>query len=556
MAKKTSETDRHRTQLKTSISRRQFLRMVAAGGAASVGLAACRRAPTPPTPTPRKPTEVPTKAPTQVPTAVPTPTKAARFMRIASWESGGAKETMDPAFSSVDPDGTRNCLVYNRLVFPDSSFVPQPELAESWESNSKGDVWTFYLNKGVKFHDGRDFTARDVVYTFLRLVDPKTGSPAQSSLSMLDPDGIEAVSDYTVRFKLPSPLAEFPLAISNRFTYIVPEGSTSDELRSHGIGTGPFEQLQFAPGVPRSLFLKNENYWEDGLPLVDGVEVRAISEATARTAALQAGQIDVAMLVDFAALSVLEADADIKVVSGRTPYVLNIAMWCDTPPFDDNRVRLALKYVMDRQTMVDTILLGHGNVANDHPVAPWVAYGWQAEPRKQDLAKAKDLLVEAGYENGLDLELFTAEASPGMVQYAQVFKEMAAGAGINVKVTRTPEDTFWSEIWMQKPFHSSSWSGRPCDEALFIAYHSEATWNETHFYREDFDDLIEGARMAMDPDRRSELYQKAQQLLSQEGGTLIPMFLDALSATRANVTGWEPHPTNYVKDFRRIRFTD
>lgn len=554
MAKKASKTDRRESRSKASISRRQFLKMVSAG-AAGVGLAACRPAAVPPTPQPT-PTEVLAKTPTVVPTVAPTPTKAVRVMRIASSESGGVKETMDPAFSYQDTDACRVALVYDRLFRVDMGFTPTPELAESWESNETADVWTIHLRQGVKFHNGKDFTAADVVYTYRRLLDPEVGSAAAATLAAITAEGIEALDDYTVRFTLPEPVVELPLVISTRHTFIVPEGSKGEDLKLNAIGTGPFRQVEFTPGELRAYFVKNEEYWEPGLPKADAIDLFSITEGTARNAALQAGEIDLSLEIDMAGLTALEGDPNIKSISARTPYVINMACWCDTPPFDDNRVRLAMKYCMDRETIVKTATLGHANVANDHPVAPWVRYAWQVEPRPQDYDKAKALLKEAGYEDGLDVELYTGEAGPAMVELAQVFKEMAAPAGINVTVTQTPADTYWSEVWMQKPFSCSAWSGRPADEALFIAYYSEGEWNETHFYNEEFDNAILTARKTRDDKERTELYQRAQQILSEEGGTLIPIFLDALAASRINVEAYEPHPTKYVKDFRYVRFTD
>jgi peptide/nickel transport system substrate-binding protein len=478
-------------------------------------------------------------------------------MRIASSEAGGASETLDPAFGVQDIDASIQAAVYDRLVRPDEGYKPQPQLAESWDYNDTGDVWTFKLRNGVKFHDGRDFTARDVVYTFQRILDPDVGSAAIPLLGdAIDPGGVEAVDDYTVRFKLLSPVAEFPPLLWIRYCYIVPEGSTEEDLRLRGVGTGPFKVVEFTPGEYPSYFEKNENYWEPGLPKVDAIEIYSISEGASRNAALQAGQIDIAMDIDIAAVSVLEQDPDTTVISVKTPWVINLAAWCDTPPFDDNRVRLALKYCIDRQTMVDTVLLGQGTIANDQPVGSWIEYGWPGKPREQDYEKAKSLLAEAGYPDGLDLELYTADVGVGMLGIAQTFKEMAAGAGINVKIIQSPTDTYWSDVWMKVPLCCSIWSGRPCDEALFAGYYSKADWNETHFYNEEFDKLILDARRTMDYDRRKELWQAAQELLSNEGGAVIPMWANTLAATRANVEGFQPHATKYIRDFRFVTFKD
>jgi peptide/nickel transport system substrate-binding protein len=487
------------------------------------------------------------------PTPAPTVPETPQTIRISSYESTGPKESMDPAFNWTDTDATRDALVYERLVYLNENYEAEPVLAESWEVDETGTVWTFHLHRGVKFHDGSDFTAADVVFTYRRLLDPELGSPALPNLSMLDPEGIEALDDYTVRFTLPAPVAELPQAITTRHTYIVPEGSDPEELRLHGNGTGPFKQKRFEPAGDLSIFVKNEDYWQEGLPKADVIELVSITEGPARAAALLTGDIDIATLIDPAGLAQLEASSEVKVISKRSPYLLNIAYMCDEPPFDDNRVRLALKYAVDRQAMVDTVLLGRGNLANDHPVASWLPYAWQVEPREQDISKAKELLAEAGYPDGLDLgELWTADACDGMVELAQVFKAMAEEAGIEFTVQVAPSDVYWSEFWNKKPFHIGCWSGRRAEEALFAAYHSEAPWNHSHFRNPEFDQLIEEARQTVDYDERSRLYQEAQKLLSEEGCVIIPFFMDVLAATRADIVGWEPHPSGFMKDYRFV----
>ena len=172
----------------------------------------------------------------------------AKTLRIAAGEADGPKGTMDPALSTADPDAARISLAFERLVILDDTFTPKPQLAKSWEANAAADVWTFHLHSGIKFQDGSPFTARDVVYSYKRLLDPATASPAASSLSVLDPAGIEAVDDQTVRFKLKSVVVEFPSLIANRFTYILKEGQPADQIRTQGIGTGPFKVQHFVPG--------------------------------------------------------------------------------------------------------------------------------------------------------------------------------------------------------------------------------------------------------------------------------------------------------------------
>ncbi len=476
----------------------------------------------------------------------------AKTVRVVSGEADGPSGTIDPAFGSQDADGARTSLVYDRLVTIDDGFTPRPQLAESWQSNDKADVWTFKIRRGVEFHNGGMLTSKDVAYTFRRLLDTQIGSPAKAQLTGIDPDGIDAVDDHTVRFRLSSAIVEFPRAIANRFTYIVPAGSTKEDLRSHGVGTGPFKQERFVPGEEPSIFVKNDRYWQRGLPLADSVELRSIPEEAARVAALERGQVDLVMDIPLTAVDRLRRNPNIKVISVRSPFLLMLACWIDTPPFDDNRVRLAMKYCVDRQKVLQLVLAGQGTIANDDPVAPWIEYGLAEPPRKPDIEKAKALLAEAGHRDGLKVELWTSKAITGMEELATVFKEMTAPAGIDVEIKEAAADDYWDKIWLKQPFIASGWSGRPADDALAVAYLSDAKWNETHWKRPEFDQLIHQARQTVSYDKRKALYQKAQRMLIEEGGALIPVYVNALSATSAKINGWSPHPQKFLKDFRHV----
>jgi peptide/nickel transport system substrate-binding protein len=475
-----------------------------------------------------------------------------KILRIASGEADGLKGTLDPIFSQQDVDATRVSLVYERLVSFDESFAPQPQLASSWSTNAAGDVWTFKLRENVLFSDGAPFTAKDVLYTFSRLLDPKSGSPGRANLTAIDPAAIDAVDDHTVRFRLTQPIVEFPSYIANRFTYIVRAGQSADDLRTRGIGTGPFRVEHFAPGEDASRYVKNEKYWRTGLPKVDGVEVRSIPDPTAQVAAIASGQIDITWDLPRVGLGSLDGNPDVKVSFTRTPFVMSLAMWADTAPFDDVRVRQAFKYVVDREKMVQLVLGGHGQIGNDQPVAPFIQFGVTDPPRARDIEKAKALLAAAGHGDGLTVDLYTSEAVIGFIEMATVYQAMASEAGITVNIVKTPAGEYWDNIWLKKPFTCSSWSGRAADEALSVAYLSKADWNETHWRRPEFDALIFEARKTVDTEKRGALYQKAQRLLADDGGAIIPMFPDAAAATRANVSGWKLHPQKYSKDFSQV----
>ncbi len=483
--------------------------------------------------------------------------QSAQCVRIAGVESSGQKESMDPADFFSGDDGYHINQVYNRLMDRDDNFTVKPELAESWSSNADATEWTFKLRKGVKFHDGHDLTSKDVVYTFKRLIDPARASGGAAVLSFLDPkdaNAITAVDDYTVKFKPKGAVAELPLLITNKYTFIIPDGAKTEELRLKGDGTGPFMQDQFTPGAPVRVLKKNPNYWEPGLPKADCLEIRVIQEATTRNAALQSGQIDVSTGIDFATLASLQAAPNIKILKSGPGTSMLIAMWVDTPPFDNVKVRQAMKAVVDRDQMLQTVLLGNGVTGNDNPVPPTNPCALEPTAPKQDIAKAKQLLADAGYSDAkpLKVDLYAADAIPGILTMVQLYKEQAAQAGIQVNINQVPADTYWSETWLKHSLVISGWSARPPAEALAIAHRSNAPEPESHFVRKDFDALLDKANQTVDATARCDVYKQAQKMIKEEGGSIIPLFVFNMSAIRSNCEGYAPRVEIIRPDFKNV----
>lgn len=480
-------------------------------------------------------------------------------VRVAGVESSGELLNLDP----INQPSTENSIVvglmYNRLMDLSSTFEVSPELAESWESNADGSEWTFKLRQGVKFHDGKEFTAADVVYTYKRLIDPASASEAAATLAFLNPDGITAVDDYTVQFKTDKPVVELPVLITNKNTFIVPDGATTESIAASPNGTGPFMPVDFDVAAQPHVFTKNPNYWEEGLPKADCIEFSHIQEATTLNAALLSGEIEVAQQVSYATLPTLQNNPDIQLLTAGPATQMTLAMWVDTPPFDDIRVRQALKMVIDRKAMLQTVLLGYGYIGDDNPVPPQSPWAWRPEDQVPgpDVEGAKALLAEAGYgpDNPLKIDLYTAEYIPGAVAMAEVFKEQAAEAGVEVNLVIGPASDHWDNVWLKYPFVGSGWNARHPGEGLAIAHRSNAQYPETHWYRKDFDALLDAANTEADPAKRTALYQQAEEMLTEEGGSIIPLFQQIVAAVRSECTGYEPRAQLYRVDLRNISCT-
>ena len=463
-----------------------------------------------------------------------------RCVKFAIPERGGESSSIDPAVAFNQGDFFNVGALYEPIVWIDNNLEAQPLLAESWESNPKATEWTFHLKKGVKFHDGSEMTAKDVVWTYQRILDPTTGVAAKE-LSFVKPEDVSAVDDYTVKFAIAAPLAEFPLLIGNKFAYISKAGVTPEELAKKSYGTGAFMIDNFNPSEPVVHFVAFKDYWEAGYPKSPCIDLTSIPENVARAAAVSTGEVDVATNMDPSTFAMLESNPDVKLIPAARGTLLALAMFVDTEPFTDVRVRQAMKLVVDRQAILDTVLLGYGFIANDNPIALNSADAYRSDPIPRDVEKAKQLLAEAGYPNGLTVDLYTGGIATGSIALAQAYQQMAADAGITVNVNVAPTETYWDDVWLKRSFAATAWGARPTGSALAIAYRSDAKYNETHWKNAEFDKLLDQANSTIDPAERHKLYQAANKLIAEDGGAIAPVFATLIAAVRTNCDGFTPH---------------
>jgi peptide/nickel transport system substrate-binding protein len=467
----------------------------------------------------------------------------------ADWST---HNTLDPAHITNIADSMHVYAAYEPLIWVDSNFNLSPDLAESWSSNQDGTQWTFKLREGVKFHDGSDFTADDVVFTYRRLIDPKIGSGASAELSFLKPDGIQAIDTHTVRFTSQRPVVEMPLLLSTKFALILSSKAQPESISTHENGTGPFIVENFLPEAPRTTLKRNPNYWRQGYPKASCIEISSITDPVSRAAALRSGQADILLTADPSTLDSLRS-ANIPLAEAKAGTFFIMAMETDVPPFNDVRVRQAMKKVIERAAMVKLSVLGYGEAGSDNPIPPSAPDAYTSEVPHQDIEGAKALLAAAGYPNGLKVDLYNCapECYPGTNVMAEAYKQMAAQAGIDVNIIASPLDTYWNDIWLKKPFVVSLWSRRPDVSAFPVGYRTDAKYNETHWMRKDFDALLDKAESTLDPTERTVLYKKAQRILAEEGGAIIPVFSATVGAMRQGCSGFVPHV-----DMNRISYAE
>lgn len=478
--------------------------------------------------------------------------KAADCPVLIGPDWSGETLSPDPARLLSISDVYHARMVYEPFVAADSAMQPIPWLAESWTSNDKATEWTFKVREGVKFHDGSPLTADDVVYTFQRLLDPKTASPAASELGAIKPEAFKATDANTVVVTLDSPIAELPSILATKHGMVVKKGASSDDIRFKPNGTGPFMLKELKLGELKTTFNKNPNYWRAGFPKSDCLTVTAITEPISRVAALKSGEADIVLVVDPATIGTLKEDPDITLTKAPGGTAVTMGFFIDKPPFDNPKVREAMKLVIDRQAIVDTALLGFGIPGNDNPILPTSPDAYRSDIKQRDVAKAKQLLAEAGHPDGISVDLHASDLMPGTMAMVQAYQQMASEAGIKVNIINEPAGEYWDTVWLKQPFAVSNWGMRTTPAALSVAYRKAAPWNETHFFREDYDALLDKAATTLNADERRKLYQEAQRMISEEGGVLIPMFANIVAATRKGCTGYTPASDHNRPDFTEI----
>jgi len=346
-----------------------------------------------------------------------------------------------------------NRQLRNGLVEVDYKGDPLPELAESWDASPDAATWTFKLRRGIEFHHGKTLDAEDVVFS----INYHRGKDSKSAAKgVVDPiKDIRTDGKYTVVFTLQGGNADFTYIMSDYHLTIVPAGTTDFEK---GIGTGPYTLVSHEPGV-RALARRNPNYWKAGRGHFDEVETIGINDVTARTNALQTGQIDAMNRCERKTVRLLEKVPGIQVIKSNGTKHYTIPMMSTVAPYDNNDVRLALKYAIDRAQLVKTVLRGYGTIGNDHPIGQNQRfYAAQVPQREYDPDKAKYHMRQAGLQ-GHTFKLHVSNAAfGGAVDAAVLYKEHASKAGIQIEVVQEPADGYWSNVWMKKPWTFSFWS--------------------------------------------------------------------------------------------------
>jgi peptide/nickel transport system substrate-binding protein len=432
------------------------------------------------------------------------------------------------------------------LIFSDDELTPVPVLADSWEPNEDGSVWTFNLNPNATFHTGDPVTADDVVATVQGIAEGNAASAFETF--GVDPGAVVAVDPQTVEFTLTQPNGAFPFFMSsdNYNAAILPasfwESYAEGSYEQSFIGSGPWINESFEPGVSAA-YVKNENYWGDNSGQPDRMEITFFDDEAVAVTGFQEGRIDTIPHISYSGATALLDSPDAAVTSISTAQHRQIYFDTASPPFDDPRVRQAIALTLDRPTLIEGLLGGYGVVGNDHPI-------WQNYPmynadavaqREADVAAAQQLLSDAGYPDGFEAPLDTLVFFE-VEDLAQLVAGSAAQIGVTLNVGVYDSGTYYNDYWLAASgsmgIVNYGHRGVP-NVYLGAPLLSDGTWNASHWVNEGYDALFDQFATAGDLDSQTQIAGEIQTLLNEEVPFIVPYYVDHISVSRPDFSGLE-----------------
>ncbi len=462
---------------------------------------------------------------------------------------GATTDTLDPGTYENGFTTGLAFAYHGRMTEVGADGSLQPELAESWESTADASTWMFKLRKGVTFHSGKALGTEDVIASINHhrgKDSTSAAAPIVASIKDIKADGAD-----TLVFSLDGGNADFPFVLSDFHMCIGPAKDGKVDWAA-GDGCGAYKLDNYNAGVSAKL-TRNPNHWRDDRGHFDAIELLALVDPNARTAALLSGDVDAIDRVDLKTVHHLKRAPGINVHSIAGSQHFTFAMSVNKKPFTDVNIRLALKHAINRQELVDKILMGHGVIGNDHPIGPGQRFfNSELAQTPYDPDKAKWYLKQAGLDS-LEVDLSAADAAfGGAIDAAVLYQNAATAAGIKINVVREPNDGYWSSVWMRKPWSAVYWVGRVVEDEMFtMAYQSGAPWNDAFWSNARFDELLLAARAELDEEKRRQMYYEMQAIVNQDGGTVIPMFASFVFATSDKIGLPEQLASNTDSDGER-----
>ena len=459
------------------------------------------------------------------------------------------EDSLDPHISASA--GSREVLfnIYEGLVKPNSDGELICAVAQDYQISPDGRTYTFQLRPGVRFHNGQEVTAADVVYSIERCADASGGAPLVAAFSVIQE--VKAVDESTVTITIAQPDLDF---ISYLTTAIVPEGY--DQLATAPMGTGPFRYVSRSP-QENIIIEKFDDYWGEGAKL-DKVTYKIYEDSNALLMALKGGSIDLCAHLTDAQASQLD-DQQFQILEGTMNLVQAVYLNNKAEPFDDMAVRQALCYAIDRQAIMDFVAGGRGTPVGSSMYPAFTKYFMPelADYYTYDPAKAKELLAEAGYPNGFDMTIMVASNNKPHVDTAEVVAQQLRAVGVNVTIQQVEWQTWYDEAYKGRNYQATIIgvdASNLTARAMLERFVSTDSSNFINYNNPEYDQLFQQAITTTDPEEQTALYKQMQTLLTETAANLYIQDLCDLVAMRQGLTGLVFYPT-FVLDLSTIGWT-
>jgi peptide/nickel transport system substrate-binding protein len=466
---------------------------------------------------------------------------------------------LDPFHQAADARIRVTVLMYQGLFYeaPDGQAVPL--LAQGYEVSEDGKTYTIKLREGVKFHTGAAMTAEDVAYSYNYIRDPKNGSPGAGDFAMIT--DISVVDPLTVKITLSGPNASLPMTLGNKYGAVVPAGYFDDEnaknlMNSQSVGTGPFKLVEFQPNS-HIVLDKNEDYWEQGMPYLDGIDFSILPNSASMLVALRNQRVDLVALNRPQDVKQVEAVEGLEIERWPSLGQASIDLGSETKPLDDVRVRQAISLAIDKNEIMKASIGDLGAVLGTVPAGLQEQWGLpldQVPNKGPDIEAAKALLQEAGMADGFTLKLTTINGYDWMDAAAVTLREQLGKVGITVDIQKVDLGVWINNFRSsQMGFTFNDWATQPDPNLLFYRhFHKKPDGADfRNWANDEASTLLDEGRATSDVAKRHEIYGKFQTILAETVPTIMLFSPDHITVRSSRVHNYVQHPTGWYYGLAR-----
>ncbi|WP_240353310.1 ABC transporter substrate-binding protein [Cohnella algarum] len=459
-------------------------------------------------------------------------------------------DNLDPYLSAATDTGSMMDNVFDGLFEAGENSELVPAIAESYQVSEDGLTYTFALRQGVTFHDGSALTSEDVYYSYAKLAGLNGQEPLSSKFSGIG--SIETPDDYTVTVKLKERDAAF---LAANIIAIVPKDY--EKQSEHPVGAGPFKFVEYTPGQQLALE-KNEQFYDpERAPKLDRVEFKIMPDVNSSILALQSGDID--MVPGVSAQGALQLGESFTLVSGPQNMVQLMALNNSVKPLDDAKVRQAINYAIDKDVIIETVAEGNGTkLGSNMSPAMKMYYQEGLEDRYSfNAEQAKQLLREAGYENGFDLTITVPSNYQFHVDTAQVIAEQLKQVGIRAEIKQIEWSSWLEDVYNNAKYEATivGLTGKLDPHEVLGRYETTYPKNFFKFSNDEFDRLVNEGRTELDETKRAALYKEAQTVLTEQAAAVFIMDPSRTVAMKSNLHGFKTYPVQKY-DFAEMYYAE